>query len=100
VSFPFFDIDVAFPEPGKITGRGNSREFDCVYDARGFNEVTNANGGVPFFHLWTGSTASVNTAATGLGSLGVSLAFNLPRHGPHLAFQTMSSPLPKPTESA
>ncbi|KAJ7889980.1 CEL4a mannanase [Mycena leptocephala] len=35
----------------------------------GFNEVTNANGGVPFFHLWTGSTASVNTAATGLGSL-------------------------------
>ncbi|KAJ7292191.1 glycoside hydrolase [Mycena rebaudengoi] len=35
----------------------------------GFNEVTNANGGVPYFHLWTGSTATVNTAATGLGSL-------------------------------
>ncbi|KAJ6608960.1 CEL4b mannanase [Mycena sp. CBHHK59/15] len=35
----------------------------------GFNEVTNTNGGVPYFHLWTGSTATVNTAATGLGSL-------------------------------
>ncbi|KAJ7201458.1 glycoside hydrolase superfamily, partial [Mycena rebaudengoi] len=35
----------------------------------GFNEVTNANGGVPFFHLWNGNTATVNTNATGLQSL-------------------------------
>ncbi|KAF8184550.1 CEL4a mannanase [Mycena galopus ATCC 62051] len=35
----------------------------------GFNEVTTTSGGVPYFHLWSGSTATVNTAATGLGSL-------------------------------
>ncbi|KAJ7440858.1 CEL4a mannanase [Mycena latifolia] len=38
----------------------------------GFNEVTSANG--IYFHLWSGSTATVNTGSNGLGALDAVIA--------------------------
>lgn len=58
--------DVKFTEPGEI-----SNVLKCAgasFLARGFNEVTAANG--IYFHLWSGSTATVNTGSNGLGMLG------------------------------
>ncbi|KAJ7196268.1 glycoside hydrolase [Mycena pura] len=63
------------PLMGSSTGYSSAdlntafNDLSAVARPPGFNEVTNSNGGVPFFHLWSGSTATVNTAATGLGSL-------------------------------
>ncbi|KAF7375741.1 Glycoside hydrolase family 5 protein [Mycena sanguinolenta] len=53
------EIDQAFSD---IVGSGAT-----TVRTRGFNEVTSPTG--IYFHLWTGSTATVNTGSTGLGAL-------------------------------
>ncbi|KAJ7110637.1 mannanase [Mycena epipterygia] len=56
------DIDKAFAD---IAASGATT-------VRGFNEVTSPTG--VYFHFWSGSTATVNTGANGLGALDVLIA--------------------------